>query len=57
MTISLLSIVCLICLSFFFGLFTCLYLFSQISKNDDVKYEFEPEIKIGYKRNTIKNNK
>ncbi len=57
MTISLLSIVCLICLSFFLGLFTCLYLFSQISKNDDVKYEFEPEIKIGYKRNTIKNNK
>ena len=57
MILSFFSLVCLICVSFVFGLLTCLYLISQISESEDLNCQSEPEVKIGYKRNTIINNK
>jgi len=57
MILSFFSLVCLICVSFVFGLLTCLYLISQISEGEDLNCQSEPEVKIGYKRNTINNNK
>jgi len=56
MVVTFFSIGCLICLSFFTGLFTCFYIITQIVENEEVECEFEPEIKIGYKRHVISNN-
>lgn len=56
MVVTFFSIGCLICLSFFTGLFTCLYIITQIDSKQETEYEFslEPEFKIGYKRNAVK---
>ncbi len=54
MIVTFFSIFCLICLSFLTGLFTCLYIISQLNLREDVDCKFEPEIKIGYKRSSVK---
>ena len=53
MVISFFSIGCLVCFSFLTGVFTFLYISSQLNQIEKEKCEFESEIKIGYKRNSI----
>ncbi len=54
MVVTFFSIGCLVFLSFLTGFFTFLYISSQLSQQEEIKCEFDPERKIGYKRNTIK---